>query len=429
MRFALDTVAPLGRGDVDLAVAHDLLDDVRPQCVVLAHHDAALGREHAPAEDFLVLKQGFLVLHVQGADVTDRAHAEAHQVPACMGRVTLEAAMQRAVLLREGEAVIRQGEMVHADVDVAGRAEFAHRELQKREARRRIRQILDLDLPLCLEGMRHVGVAVDREAVRPHSDHLVQRRRERGQVLPRQTVDQVEIDGVKAQFPCLAEDVRHHRHRLDAVDRLLHVRVEVLHSQAHAVEAELRQGAHVGGVDGARVDLDGVIARFGLAEPELPIQALQHRPQARLGQEGRRAPAEMQLFDLSVAVEIGAAQLDLREQPAHVGVGAVDLAGHDLVAAAVEAGAVAERDVHVDRQRTHRPGPGAAEGGGLVGVRCQILGELQGGGIRGVPRTFPVVAAHQVGVEADGRVHRSILVQPGRGSYMGFLLGDTGGST
>src|SRR3546814_3342451 len=55
---------------------------------------------------------------------------------------------------------------------------------------------------------------------------------------------------------------------LDAVDRLLHRRVEVLHAEAGAVEAEFRHAGDVGGRDEARVELDRDVARRRAREAE-----------------------------------------------------------------------------------------------------------------------------------------------------------------
>ena len=73
--------------------------------------------------------------------------------------------MQLPLRLRHGELVAGLREVVHADVDVARRAELLDREREDRELRLGRRQRVDVDPPLRLEQVRHVRVAVERDAV------------------------------------------------------------------------------------------------------------------------------------------------------------------------------------------------------------------------------------------------------------------------
>src|SRR3546814_3565751 len=75
------------------------------------------------------------------ADVADRAHAQAHKVAVGVGGVAHEVAVQAAALLRAGEVVVGQGEVIHADVDVAGGGELLDRQLQQRQLGRRIGEV------------------------------------------------------------------------------------------------------------------------------------------------------------------------------------------------------------------------------------------------------------------------------------------------
>ncbi len=56
--------------------------------------------------------------------------------------------------------------------------------------------------------------------------------------------------------------------RLDAVDGLLHPRIEVLYPQTDAVEAELPQQCDGVGLDLPRVDLDGVLTAIVIMQTE-----------------------------------------------------------------------------------------------------------------------------------------------------------------
>src|SRR5690606_12886548 len=78
--------------------------------------------------------------------------------------------------------------------------------------------------------------------------------------------------------------------------------------------------------------------------------------------------------------------------------------GDDPVAAAVEARALAVRDVDVERDLA-RDRIVVAAPGDVAEVRlAEALGEVRGGRIGGIARPRPVVAAQQFGVEAPGRL-------------------------
>ena len=118
-------------------------------------------------------------------------------------------------------------------------------------------------------------------------------------------------------------------------------------------------------------------------------------------EERRRAAAQVQLLDLRAALDQAAHDLDLAAHVLDVLGAAPVILGDHLVARAVVADRVAERDVHVQRQRRRRP---------LLVARVErvdvLLGgdagvEAVGGGIRGVARAESVVLLHQGGVEDE----------------------------
>src|SRR5579883_2099626 len=123
-----------------------------------------------------------------------------------MGRVAHEVAMQPAGLLGAREVVLRPGEMVHADVTVAGGAEPVDRELEERDARGGVRKRLAVDVALRLEEPRHVRIAVDREPVRTYRDNGIERAPESLQGLMRQSVDEVDVDRAKPRCPARIDD-------------------------------------------------------------------------------------------------------------------------------------------------------------------------------------------------------------------------------
>src|SRR3546814_8861741 len=87
-----------------------------------------------------------------------------------------------------------------------------------------------------------------------------------------------------------------HRHgvfnALDAVDRFLHIGIEILHAEAGAVETDPCQRMDIVRADRARVDLDRKIALGRGAEMKLPAQRF-HQLADQLGAEKvRRAATE-----------------------------------------------------------------------------------------------------------------------------------------
>jgi coproporphyrinogen III oxidase-like Fe-S oxidoreductase len=122
------------------------------------------------------------------------------------------------------------------------------------------------------------------------------------------------------------------------------------------------------------------------------------------GQEVRRAPAQVQLHHVAVAVEQGRDHRDLAHQARQVGLAARRIARDDAVAATVKAGAEAERHVRVERERA-RDRVLVALARHLAELRvAETGGEPRRGRIGGVARAGAVVAPQQRRVE--GRVGR-----------------------
>src|SRR3546814_5594990 len=84
----------------------------------------------------------------------------------------------------------------------------------------------------------------------------VQGLREALDVLFRQAVDEVDVDRAEVGGAAGVHDRAGFLDRLDAIDRLLHHRIEILHAEAGAVEADLAQLGDVGRVGEARVEFD-----------------------------------------------------------------------------------------------------------------------------------------------------------------------------
>ena len=332
-----------------------------------------------------------------------------------MGGVAHEVAVQPATILRGGEVVVGQGEVVHADVGITSGSELFDRHLQQPELDLRRRQVGLVDLPLRLEHRRQVGVAVDGESIRACLRHRIQRAGEAFRVLLGQAVDEIDVDRPEAVLAAGLDD----RHRLldalDAVDRLLHDRIEILHAEAGTVEADCGQLGDVGRRDEARIEFDRQVAIAGVGKMEVAAQRFHHLAQLRGREEVGRAAAEVQLDDLAIAVEQLGHHRDLAVQADQVGLATAEVAGDDAVAAAVEARAHAKRHVHVQRQP---PGDRVAV------ARCRAVAQLRLAERRGelrrrrvgrVAGTGTVVALEQRSVECGESGHGPQATQPAAG--------------
>ena len=131
-----------------------------------------------------------------------------------------------------------------------------------------------------------------------------------------QTVDQVRIDGFVAQCPRFDHQVVHALIRLDPVHCLLHLRVEVLDTEADAVETDRRQIAQPLRSRRSRIDLD---RDLGLGrELEGALQRSHQITQLGVIQEGRRAAAQVQLRNRLARPQFGDVELDLLVQQLQV---------------------------------------------------------------------------------------------------------------
>ena len=94
-----------------------------------------------------------------------------------VGGVALEIALQRGFFLGNGQFVIRQGEVVHADVAVTGFGQLLDGVLQHLQLVGRGRQITGIDPALWHEALRQVRVIEHRQTIRLQINHFVDRAR------------------------------------------------------------------------------------------------------------------------------------------------------------------------------------------------------------------------------------------------------------
>ena len=155
-----------------------------------------------------------------------------------VGGVTLEVALQLAFFLGHRQFVVGQGKVVHADVAVTGLGQLFDGGLQHQQFFCRRGQVVGVDPPLGHEAFRQVRVVEHRQAVRLQADDFFHGARKVQRRLLGQAVDQVDIDRAKLQGARCIDHGAGFLQALQAVDRPLHLGVEVLQADAHAVEAQ-----------------------------------------------------------------------------------------------------------------------------------------------------------------------------------------------
>jgi hypothetical protein len=121
-------------------------------------------------------------------------------------------------------------------------------------------------------------------------------------------------------------------------------------------------------------------------------------------QIGRRAATKVQLLDLVHSGKQLALHRDFTLEVIEVGGGPFVFARDDLVAGAVVADAVAERNVHVQRQRASAALASGCHGGQIV-VGAEPGIKAIGSGIRGIARPGLAQPGQQRTIELGGGKH------------------------
>ena len=218
-----------------------------------------------------VLVEGASVLRVAVVDLADRGDPEPDQVAVGVRGVALKVAVKAAVLLRHGQLVVGSGEVIHADIDIPGFGQPLARGLEDIQLGPGQRQIRLVDAPLRHEALGQMGVVEDGQPVWRELDDAVQGAQKSLHRLKREAVDEIDADGTEA----LGAGRLQHRQGLllclNPVDRLLHRGIEILYTQAHAVETQAPQQGDGVRIRLPRIDLDRVLARVvvGQSEPTL----------------------------------------------------------------------------------------------------------------------------------------------------------------
>src|SRR5258708_1341282 len=210
-------------------MAEQAADDRAAQAILVRKLITAHGGEAAFGYSFFQGRNIAVILRVGVLNAADGGDAHAVEVGARFGGVALKIAVQRAVLLRNGELVPGLRKVVHANVEIAGleKLEQAHAEdLKFFHAFREVRG----EGALLLLQPRHVRVAEEGNAIRGESKNLIHGVSKSVRGLVGKAVNQIDVDAIKAEFAGGEEQVSRHFVRLNAMHRLLHIGMEVLNA-------------------------------------------------------------------------------------------------------------------------------------------------------------------------------------------------------
>ena len=260
--------------------------------------------------------------------------------------------MQPAGSCRHRQRVFRQREMVDADRLIACRDERVRRRFRLRAPLDRTGQRRLVDQPLLLRHPRHVRITEQRDSVGPHLHALPDRSLERLDRLVRQTVDQVEIDTTDPGASQSLDRAPHHVWRLDAVDRGLHLFVELLNPEACPVEPDHADPLDHFIAERARIAFDGDFRVIRVVEA---ARDFLHNPLEVVRLQRRRRPtAPVQMVDLHARGQDTGDEVDLPRQHVDILLDRLVARGELHVATAIPAKLPAERHVEIERHRLVR---------------------------------------------------------------------------
>ena len=200
--------------------------------------------------------------------------------------------------------------MVHADAAIAGVAQRGVDHLRQQQLFLGLGQAQPVDSALTGEALGQMGVVVAGDAVGAQADDPAQRFRHALVVLVRQAVDEVETQRAETVAAHRLDAIRDVGIRVPAVDRRLHPRVEILNAQTDTVETHAFEQRDGGGIDAARVDLNGVLAVVFVEQFEVARKAVHQLGDLAVVEIGGGASAPVQLRDRP----LGADQFALQRQ-------------------------------------------------------------------------------------------------------------------
>src|SRR6266478_6288230 len=319
-----------------------------------------------------------------------RGDTHAVEVGARFGGVALKIAVERAVLLRNGEFVAGLSEVVHADVEIPSLEKLEQAYAEDFEFLHAFREMCGEGALLFLQP-RHVRVAEESDAIRGEFENLIHGVGESDCRLEGKAVNQIDVDAIKAKIARGEEQVARHLVRLDAVHRLLHVGMEVLNAHAETVEAEFAQRFEMLATGYTGVDFDpnltvGVEMEMFFRECEEILDLLGC-------QVGGSAAAPMELDYGAILRDALADALHLLLQNVKIGWRDAFVFLNDDVARAKETEAFTEGNMHVQRDRRS----------GMLGFfmhffqidRAESVVPDRSGGITGIARPRTIVLCEE----------------------------------
>ena len=131
-----------------MQVANDLLNDFASESVILVTDQATTGGELSAGQTVLIVRDVAVVLAVQVADLADGRDAQPNQIAMPVGGVALEVALQGGFFLSDGQFVIGQRKVIHADVAITRFEQLLNGVFQHLQLGSGGGQVADIDPPL-----------------------------------------------------------------------------------------------------------------------------------------------------------------------------------------------------------------------------------------------------------------------------------------
>lgn len=387
-----------------LEAGHEVEDVAAEDEVLVIEDVAAEDGEFVAVEAAGVGFDAFFILGEDAPGIADGGDAEAEEGEDGAGGVAHEVAVEGAVADGGPEGIGFEGEVVHADLAVAGVFEEGAAEFVEAAFLFAGGEVVLGEFPLAGFDPGDVGVGVEGDAIGAESGDGLDGVADALFGLEGEAVDEVEVDIAEAGGAGLFGGGADEVFVLDAVDDVLDDGVEVLDAEAEAGEAEAGEGFEVLGSGDAGVGFDGELE--GLGDVDVLEDAGDEAFEVFGVEEGGGTAAEVEFGDGDGAggLEVMAVELPFLEDGIDVGDGGGGVAGDAGVAAAVGAEGAAEGDMDVEGgagevllflaeglEEAMGPvvlgGVGFPEGdggvAGVAGARDVVLGEQVVGGWRG----------------------------------------------
>ena len=271
---------PAGHGlEIDGEIAHQPLDNVRPQPVVVAEFDAACHGQFSVLDGILIGLDIDDVLKITLGQAADRRGAETDQDRRLVDRVTLEVAVQSAVAQGLRKAVAGPGEVIQADRHITGLGQEPGGRRSLLPARLGVGKGIFGDQLLVRLHPRNMGITEQGDPLRFQLQGLLDHGLDAFHRLVRQAVHQIQVGAMDAVLGQPVDKPLGDLEGLDPVDRLLNLGMEILDPDADPVDAGLGEVADVVFVT-SRGSISTAISAFSETSNRSPIRSLIRRQSA-----------------------------------------------------------------------------------------------------------------------------------------------------